>query len=93
MEKDMALQKNPDMVTRVIDDETILMPVYKTSEDINCIYTLNQAASAVWNLIDGKKTMAEIKNEILQQFDTAPEEMEQEMAALLKDLREIKAVS
>lgn len=87
-----VLRKNPDMVTRVIDDETILVPVYKTSDEINCIYTFNKCASRVWELIDGKQTVAEIKRQVLREFDTTPEETEKEMRKLLKDLEEIKAI-
>lgn len=93
MEKGIILQKNPDMVTRVIEDETILMPVYKTSNEINCIYTLNKVATEVWNLIDGKMSLAGIKGAILQRFDTTPQEVEQEMEGFLKDLKEIKAIT
>ncbi|MFH1245944.1 MAG: PqqD family protein [Candidatus Omnitrophota bacterium] len=93
MEKDTILQKNPDMVTRVIEEETILMPVYKTSDEINCIYTLNKVATEVWGLIDGKRTLSGIKDEILKRFDTTPEEIEQKMTIFLKDLAEIKAIS
>ena len=92
MEETAVLRKNKDMVTRVIDDETILLPIYKTSEEINCIYTLNKIASQVWELIDGKKTLGEIKKIILKKFDTTPEEVDKEMAKLLKDLKEIKAI-
>jgi hypothetical protein len=86
------LRKNPDMVTRVIEDETILLPIYKTSDEINCIYTLNKPASRVWELINGKRTLAQIKKEVLSEFDTTDAEVDKEMAALLKDLKEIKAV-
>jgi len=92
MQKTVALRKNPDMVSRVIDDETILLPLYKSSDEINCIYTLNKAASAVWNLIDGKKTLVEIKKQVLKKFDTTPKETDKEMQKFLKDLKEIKAV-
>ena len=88
----VVLRKNPDMVTRVIDDETILVPVYKTSDEINCIYTFNKVASRVWELIDGKKTVTEIKKQVLKEFDTTPEDTDKEMRKLLKDLEEIKAV-
>jgi hypothetical protein len=87
-----VLKKNPNMVTRVIDDETILMPIYKTSEEINCIYSLNEAASRVWQMIDGKKTFSEIKENILKDFDTTPKEVDEKMDNLLKDLKEIKAI-
>lgn len=86
-----VLKKNPDIVTRVIDDETILLPIYKSSEEINCIYTLNNSASRIWELFDGKTTLGEIKKRILEEFETTPEEFEKEMEGLLKDLNEIKA--
>ena len=92
MQESKVLRKNADMVTRVIDDETILLPIYKTSKEINCIYTLNKVASRVWELIDGKKTLGEIKKIILKKFDTTPKEADKEMQKLLKDLKEIKAI-
>ena len=87
-----VLKKNPNMVTRVIDDETILVPIYKTSEEISCIYTLNKVASRVWEMIDGKRTLSEIKENILRDFDTTPKEIDEKMDNLLKDLTEIKAI-
>ena len=92
MPESKVLRKNKDMVTRVIDDETILLPIYKTSKEINCIYTLNKVASRVWELIDGKRTPLEIKNKVLKEFDATPQEVDKEMQKLLKDLKEIKAV-
>lgn len=92
MKNDTIVSKNPDIVTRVIDEETILIPIYKTSEDINCIYTLNKSAAAVWDLINGKRSIGAIKKEVLKKFDTSPEALEKEMEELLKDLSEIKAV-
>jgi len=92
MQEKLILEKNPDMVSRVIDDETILMPLYKSSDEINCIYTLNKVASCIWGLIDGKSDLGEIKEEILKNFDTTPKEVDKELREFLKDLREIKAI-
>lgn len=92
MKDTKVLVKNPDVVTRVIEDETILMPIYKSSDEINCIYTLNKQAAFVWDLIDGKSTLAEIKKKILGEFDSPSAEVDKELAGLLKDLTEIKAV-
>jgi tRNA uridine 5-carbamoylmethylation protein Kti12 len=92
MKETVALRKNKDMVARVIDDETILLPIYKTSKEINCIYTLNKVASRIWELIDGKRTLGEIKSKALKEFDTNPQEVNKEMQKFLKDLKEIKAI-
>jgi hypothetical protein len=86
------VRKNKDMVTRVIDDEAILVPVYKTSDEINCIYTLNKVAARVWELIDVKSTLAKIKGSLLKEFDATPAEVDKEMLKLLKDLKKIKAI-
>ena len=92
MQETKVLRKNKNMVTRVIDDETILLPIYKTSDEINCIYTLNKTASRVWEMLDGKRTLGAIKKELLREFDTTTEELDKEMRKLLKDLQEIKAI-
>lgn len=92
MSKDSILHKNKDLVARVIDDETILLPIYKTSEEINCIYSLNKTASRVWELIDGKRTLGQIKKQVLEEFDTTSEEVDKEMRKFLGNLKEIKAV-
>lgn len=92
MQEAKVLRKNKDMVTRVIDDETILLPIYKTSDEINCIYTLNKAASRIWEMIDGKRTLAEIRTKLLKEFNSTPKEVDKEMASLLKDLKEVKAL-
>ena len=92
MKEAKVLRKNPDIVTRTIDDETILLPIYKTSDEINCIYTLNKVASRVWQMFDGKRTLGKIKKELLKEFDTTPKELDKKMQKLLKDLKEIKAV-
>ena len=92
MKGDKALRKNNDIVTRKIEDETILMPIYKTSDEINCIYTLNKVASEIWDLIDGKRTLKDIRKVILERFDTTPGEADKEMTGFLKELKEIKAV-
>ena len=65
MQNITILKKNKNMVTRKIADETILLPIYKTSKEINCIYTLNKPASIVWDMIDGKATVGEIKDKVL----------------------------
>ena len=91
--KDTAvLRKNPNMVTRVIDNERILLPVFKTSKEASSIYTLNKVASDFWELIDGKRTLLQIKKLILKKFDTTEKEVDKEVASLLDDLKEIKAI-
>ena len=80
------------MVSRTIEDETILMPLYKTSDEINCIYTLNDVGARVWELIDGRKSLAQIKKKLLGEFDATEKGMDRELNKFLEDLQKIKAI-
>ena len=80
------------MVSRIIEDETILMPIYKTSDEINCIYTLNDVGARIWGLIDGKRNLGRIRKMLLEEFDATEKELDKELDKFLKDLKEIKAV-
>jgi len=85
-------RKNKNMVNRVIGDETILLPIARTNKELNCIYTLNRQAAWVWDRLDGKKSIADIKKLAHKEFASTPEEIEGEMGKLFKDLEKIKAV-
>jgi methyltransferase-like protein len=92
MKDAVVLKKNPDVVCRQIEKETIIMPVLKASEDINCIYTLNKAASLVWDMVDGKRTVGQIKKAVLKKFDTTACDAEKKLQEFINDLKEIKAI-
>ena len=92
MQDMLVFKKNPDMVSRTIEDETVLMPIYKTSEEMNCIYTLNEVASRVWELIDGKRSLGRIKRSLLAEFDVTEKELNRELDKFCKELTQIKAL-
>lgn len=89
---DTLLKKNSNMVTRNIGDETVLLPICKTSNEVNCIYSLNKPASRAWELINGKRTLGDIKKIVSDEFSGTPREIDTELGKLLKDLKKIKAV-
>lgn len=92
MNEKTIFKKNKNIVTRKIEDETILMPLYKTSKEIDCIYTLNEAGARVWDLINGKRNLAKIKIMLLKEYDAKEKEIDKKLNALLKDLIKIKAI-
>jgi|SRR3989338_847575 len=92
MKGSSIFKKNRDIVTRKIENETILVPLYKTSEELDCIYTLNDIAGRIWELIDGKKSMTKIEKILLREYDVTEKKLNAELAGLLKDLKDIKAI-
>lgn len=85
-------KKNPNIVTRVIDEETILLPIVRTASEMNCIYTLNKSAARVWELINGKRTLKEIKARIKEEFSGTQEEIDKKFKDLISELDKIHAL-
>lgn len=92
MNKNKVLVKNKDIVSREIRGEVILMPLYTSSKDLNYIYTLNETASHVWSLIDGKRSLPEIKNHLINKYQVNETKLDKELNGFIKDLRSIKAL-
>ncbi|MEW6734575.1 MAG: PqqD family protein [Acidobacteriota bacterium] len=61
--------KKGDLVTRTIADETIIVPISRHVANLNAVFTLNEVATSVWQLIDGQMTVAEIIDKITQEYE------------------------
>ena len=85
-------KKSDAMVSRKIGDEFILVPIRQDVGDLESIYTLNETAARIWELIDGKTQANEIKEKIVEEFDVKPEEAEKDLIEHLQQLEGIKAI-
>ena len=86
-----VLKKNKDFVSRAIGGETMLLPIYKSSKEMDCIYSLNAAAAWLWGRMDGKTSLAEIKRLAAQAFSSDAEDIAAQVDQLAGELLEIKA--
>jgi hypothetical protein len=85
-------KKSESIVFRKIADEYILVPIRKNVGDLESIYTLNEAGARIWELVDGKTKISEIKERLVDEFEVTPEEAEKDIVEYLQQLKEIKAV-
>jgi len=89
---DAVYVKNDAFVFREIAGETILVPVYGHVADMESIYTLNGVGARVWALIDGTRTIAEIQEKILEEYDAPEEEIASDLQEFIKGLMSIEAL-
>ena len=61
---DKVYTKSDSIVFRKIADEFILVPIRQNVGDLESIYTLNETAARIWELIDGKIKVKEIKENL-----------------------------
>jgi len=88
----LIYQKNPDIVARKVIDELILVPVGRQAGDLNSIYTLNEVGARMWELIDGKRRVAEIRDQLVEEFDVSEKNAEEDLLILLQQFHEIGAI-
>jgi hypothetical protein len=87
-----VFKKNKDVVERKIDKDTILVPLFKSRDDINAIYTLNEMAGKIWELIDGKRPVAKIREIILKKYKVTEDKLDKDLMKLINDLKKIKVI-
>ncbi len=85
-------KKSDSIVSRKIADEFILVPIRQNVGDLESIYTLNESAARIWELIDGEISVGEIREKIVDEFEVTPEEAEKDLMEHLQQLEGIKAV-
>lgn len=90
---DKVYSKSDSIVSRKIADEFILVPIRQNVGDLESIYTLNETAARIWELIDGKIKVKKIKEKIIEEFEVTPEEAEKDIVEHLMQLEEIKAIT
>jgi len=84
--------KDNDLVTRDVAGETIIVPIKNKVGDLNSIFTLNEIGTVIWGLIDGKKIVSQIAEEICTTYDVAPEEARKDAVDFLKSLEEARLI-
>jgi hypothetical protein len=89
---DKVYKKSDSIVSRKIADEFLLVPIKQNVGDLESIYTLNEVATRVWELIDGKKKASEIKDKIVEEFEVTAQEAEKDLTNLLKQLLAVGAI-
>ena len=85
-------KKSDSIIYRKIGDEFILVPIKQDVGDLESIYTLNETAARIWELIDGKMKVREIREKILQEFEITPTEAERDVIEHLQQLEGIRAI-
>jgi len=85
-------RKNPDMVSRLIGGEFILVPIRSNAADLESVFTLSGTGVRIWELIDGQLTGRDMRDRIVKEFAVEPEEAEDDLIGFLKELQAIDGI-
>jgi hypothetical protein len=86
-------RRNGNVVSRKIHEEMLLVPIKDNVGDLACIYTLNGVGAFIWELIDGERSLVDIQDEMVEEFEVSSEEAERDLRDFVYDLHELGAIT
>ncbi len=89
---DQIFYKDPAIVARQIAGEMILVPIRQNVGDLESIYLLNETALFAWQLLDGAHTLADIRDQVAQEYQVDELHAGQDLLELIADLERVGAV-
>ncbi|MHB1325816.1 MAG: PqqD family protein [Thermoleophilia bacterium] len=92
MQAKKKYEQSSDMVWRQIGEETILVPINREVGNLNNVFTLNDTAAFIWSMIDGEKSLGEIRDALVAEYEVDPEKAEQDLDQCIAQLEELKGI-
>ncbi len=84
---DAVYVPSDEIVAREIEGEIVIVPLGSGMGDMEEeLYTLNETARAIWEKLDGTKTLKSIAEELAREFDASPGDIEEDIEGLLAEL-------
>ncbi len=82
-----------EIVAREIEGEIVIVPLGAGIGDLEEeLYTLSETARAVWEKLDGTRTLKRIAEELAEEYEALPQTIEDDVVGLLEELVKRKIV-
>jgi hypothetical protein len=90
---DFYERQEDNWVSRFIVDEVVIMPLCRSEEDLQYIYSIsNEAGVRIWQLLDGKHSVRDIQDILKSEYQGQGKVIEREALEFLGDLIEVKLI-
>jgi len=81
------------VVTRKIMEERLVVPIRGKLADMQAIFALTPVADFIWERLDGQKTLADILEEIVAEFNVEREQAANDLLEFVAELSKEKLVT
>ncbi len=76
-----------DVVAREIEGEIIIVPLAAGIGDLEDeLFTLNETGKAIWEKLDGRRSLNEVVSELAAGYQAAAEEIARDVLGLVREL-------
>jgi hypothetical protein len=84
---DAVYVPSEEIVAREIEGEIVIVPLGSGIGNMEEeLYTLSETARAVWEKMDGARTLRAIAEELVREYEAPPGTIEEDVAGLLEEL-------
>ncbi len=84
--------RNEQFISRQIADEFLLVPISNQISGDSWLFVLNEVGARIWELVDRGRSVQQIEELLLEEFDASQEQLEKDLLRLLAQLQEIGAI-
>lgn len=92
LETAVRFLRNPDLVSRDIAGETVVVPICRGVGDLDSIFTFNTVGTHLWNLLVAIHTEHELIKSVTENFEVSEDEARSDVRNFMADLLEVGLV-
>jgi methyltransferase-like protein len=81
-----VFSKSSGFISRVIEDEVVLVPSPSPGSQIDSVYSINPCGAFIWNLLDGSHSVKVVIEAVVQEFDVTQETVASDVREFLESL-------
>lgn len=90
---DNVFSPSVDVVARKIEGETIIIPIVAGIGDLeDDLYTLNETGQAIWEKLDGEKSIQVIIEELGAEYQAPLAEIQEDVLGIIGELARRKII-
>jgi predicted nucleic acid-binding protein len=83
-----GLHRSRNVVSRVVADEAIVVPIRRGAADMDSIYTFNETGRAMWAMIEANRSATELAAHLRSEYGLSAEKAAVDTEKFLADLSE-----
>ncbi len=83
-----AIQRSRNVVSRVVADEAIVVPIRRGAADMDSIYTFNETGTTLWAMIEAKRSATDLAAHLQTEYGLSAEKAAADTEKFLADLSE-----
>ena len=87
VDRDGVFKPSDDLVVREIDGQLLIVPIATGIGDLEDeLYALNDTARFLWTRLDGRRTVADLADELAREYGVPRDEVEADVTGLIGEL-------